>query len=56
MSKKKLNRPTDKATLASVTKEMAQPRFCESARTEEEAANHQVTNGAQKTVKRHGRS
>jgi len=56
MSKKKLNRPTDKATLASVYEGNGAAPFLRIARTEEEAANHQVTNGAQKTVKRHGRS
>jgi hypothetical protein len=34
----------DKAALAAVTKEMARPRFAESARAEEEAAGHPVTN------------
>jgi hypothetical protein len=34
----------DKAALAAVTKEMERPRFAESARAEEEAAGHPVTN------------
>jgi len=38
---KKSKKQQDKATLASVTKEMAEPRFAESARQEEEA-NHRV--------------
>jgi len=33
----------NKATLARVTKEMAQPRFAESCRKEEEEANHRLT-------------
>jgi hypothetical protein len=33
----------DKETLTSVLKEMAQPRFAESARKEEEDAKHEVT-------------
>jgi len=38
---KKSKKQRDKATLASVTKEMAEPRFAESAREEEEA-NHRA--------------
>jgi hypothetical protein len=34
----------DKAALAAVAKEMGRPRFAESARAEEEAAGHPVTN------------
>jgi hypothetical protein len=36
----------DKETLASVFKEMAQPRFAESARKAEEDANHEFTKHA----------
>jgi hypothetical protein len=43
MKLKKLKKQKDKATFASVTKEMAQPRFAESARKEEEEANHRLT-------------
>ena len=39
MKLKKLTRQKDKGTLASVKKEMAQPRFAESCRKEEEEAN-----------------
>jgi hypothetical protein len=39
---KKSKKQRDKATLASVTKEMAAPRFAESARKEEEELNHRV--------------
>jgi hypothetical protein len=39
---KKSKKQRDKATLASVTKEMAEPRFAESARKEEEEASHRV--------------
>jgi hypothetical protein len=39
---KKSKKQEDKATLASITKEMARPRFAESARKEEEEANHRV--------------
>jgi hypothetical protein len=39
---KKSKRQRDKATLASITKEMAAPRFAESARKEEEELNHRV--------------
>ncbi|MGO9589124.1 MAG: hypothetical protein ACLP3K_03640 [Candidatus Acidiferrales bacterium] len=42
MTKKKLKKEFPRVTLASITKEMAQPRFAESARKEEEA-NHHVT-------------
>jgi hypothetical protein len=41
--KKKLNKKLARAALASVTKEMARPRFAESARKEEEA-NHRAMN------------
>jgi hypothetical protein len=41
--KKKLNKKLDRAALVSVTKEMARPRFAESARKEEEEANHRAT-------------
>jgi hypothetical protein len=41
MKRKKSKKQKDKATLAKVTREMAQPRFAESARNEEEA-NHRV--------------
>jgi hypothetical protein len=34
----------DKAALAAVAKEMGRPRFAESARADEEAAGHPVTN------------
>jgi hypothetical protein len=40
--KRKSRRASPKVTLASITKEMAQPRFAESARKEEDA-NHHVT-------------
>jgi hypothetical protein len=40
--KKEIEEAILRATLASVTKEMARPRFAESAR-KEEAANHRVT-------------
>jgi hypothetical protein len=43
MSKKrKSKKQIDKETLVSVMKEMTQPRFAESARREEEDANHRV--------------
>ena len=38
----KSKKQKDKETLASVLKEMAQPRFAESARKEEEDANHEA--------------
>ena len=41
--KKKSKEASASATLASVTKEMAQPRFAESARKVEEDANHEIT-------------
>jgi hypothetical protein len=44
--KKKLNTKIARAALASVTKEMARPRFAESARKEEEEANHRATKHA----------
>jgi hypothetical protein len=37
---KKSKKQTDKATLASVTKEMAGPRFAESVRKAKKEANH----------------
>ena len=40
MTKKKVTKEFPRVTLASVTKEMAQPRFAESARKEEEANHH----------------
>jgi hypothetical protein len=40
---KKLKKVKDKAILTSVAKEMAQPRFAESCRKEEEEANHRLT-------------
>jgi hypothetical protein len=40
--KKRSKKESARTTLASVTKEMAQPRFAESARKEEEE-NHHVT-------------
>ena len=40
MTKKKVTKEFPRVTLASVTKEMAQPRFAESAREEEEANHH----------------
>ncbi len=43
MKLKKSTKKKEKATLASVTKEMAQPRFAESCRKEEEEANHRAT-------------
>ena len=44
--KNKSKKETARATLANVTKEMAQPRFAESARKEEEEANHERTESA----------
>jgi septal ring factor EnvC (AmiA/AmiB activator) len=41
--KKKLNTKIARAALASVTKEMARPRFAESARKKEEEASHRAT-------------
>jgi hypothetical protein len=41
---KQTKKARDKAVLAAVTKEMGRPRFVESARAEEEAATHPVTN------------
>ncbi len=43
MGHTKSKKQKDEDTLASVLKEMAQPRFAESARKEEEDANHKVT-------------
>jgi hypothetical protein len=43
MTLKKSKSRKDKATLARVTKEMAWPRFVESARKEEVDAHHQAT-------------
>jgi hypothetical protein len=43
IKKKKLKKETDQKTLDRVTKEMARPRFAESARKEEEEANHRLT-------------
>jgi alkylhydroperoxidase family enzyme len=40
--RKKSKKELARATLARVTKEMARPRFVESARSEEEAANHRA--------------
>jgi hypothetical protein len=40
--KKKSKEQRNRKTLASVTKEMARPRFAESARKEEEEVNHRV--------------
>jgi hypothetical protein len=45
---KKSNQARDKAALAAVTREMRRPRFAESARAEEEAAGHRVTNRKKK--------
>jgi hypothetical protein len=42
VKRKQSKKRQDKATLARVTKEMARPRFAESARKEEEEANHRV--------------
>jgi hypothetical protein len=42
----KSKKQKDKETLTSVMKEMAQPRFAESARKEEENANHEGTKSA----------
>jgi len=39
---KKSNKRKDKATLASVIKEMARPRFAESCRQEEEEATYRT--------------
>ena len=43
IKKEKSKKPNDKETLGRVTKEMARPRFAESARKEEEEANHRLT-------------
>jgi len=40
---KKARKNKDKATFGRVVKEMAQPRFAESCRKEEEEANHRLT-------------
>jgi hypothetical protein len=40
--KKKSKKELSKSTLARTTKEMARPRFAESARREEEDANHRT--------------
>jgi len=40
--KKKSRKELARATLAGVTKELARPRFSESARREEEEANHRA--------------
>jgi len=40
MTKKKSKKGFPRVTLASITKEMAQPRFAESARKEEDANHH----------------
>lgn len=42
MTKKKKSKKTDKKILTEVMKEMARSRFAESARVEEEEANHRV--------------
>jgi hypothetical protein len=44
VKRKKSKKELDGAALAAVAKEMEKPRFAESARQEEEAAGHQVTN------------
>jgi hypothetical protein len=44
VKRKKSKKELDKAALAAVAKEMGQPRFAESARREEEAAEHQAAN------------
>jgi hypothetical protein len=41
---KKSKKERDSAALAAVAKEMEQPRFAESAREEEEASGHKLTN------------
>ena len=46
IKKKKLKKQCDPKTLDRVTKEMAQPCFAESARKEEEEANHRLTKHA----------
>ena len=43
IKKKKSKKQGDHKTLDRVRKEMARPRFAESARKEEEEANHRVT-------------
>jgi hypothetical protein len=43
IKKKKSKKQSDRKTLDRVTKEMARPRFAESARKEEEGANHRLT-------------
>jgi hypothetical protein len=43
VKKKKSKKQSDRETLDRVTKEMARPRFAESARKEEEEANHRLT-------------
>jgi hypothetical protein len=44
--RKKSRKETPRVTLASITKEMAQPRFAESAREEENANHHVATSPA----------
>ncbi len=43
VKKKKSRKIFTRVTLASITKEMAQPRFAESARKEEDANHHVAT-------------
>ena len=43
MNHMKSKKQKDKEALTSIFKEMAQPRFAESARKEVEGANHKVT-------------
>jgi hypothetical protein len=45
---KQSKKARDEAALAAVAKEMGRPRFVESARAEEEAAAHPVTNRKRK--------
>ena len=49
----KSKKQKDKETLTSVLKEMAQPRFAESARKEEEVAGHRGTGRASTHLKSH---
>jgi hypothetical protein len=44
MKSKRSKKARDEAVLAAVAKEMRRPRFVESARAQEEAAAHPVTN------------
>jgi hypothetical protein len=53
--KRKSEKESDRAILASVKKEMARPRFPESAREEEEQANHRVAHRGPESSEPRGR-